>query len=235
MRGKVIDLEQKRSEKASLNQTEDDARLTHLKLKLDLERARLAIPASILSIVVVVSVMNSRLLSETEPTQSSQLASTSDVLEEIVPTQSGTVLRGVASIPTGTSKKEDDLVNRLAEELKSGQIQAVGRKPTDLEKLALETLGGNYKLAVDPKSQKLISIEVLKVGSAIAFDQNLFLTHASVFPVAFDKAIRVNQQNLPEEKGTQETYQLVNSLSRPLAEVQIDRDEDGRLIRMRVQ
>ena len=247
MSGKIIDLEQKRSERLNLAQTEDEARLAQMKLRLDLERAKLAIPASILSIVVVVSVMNTRLLSDSqlfpEQSTSTSLASSIDsgagsLYEQVevhLPEGQKRLGRAVASVPTGTSIREDQLVQRLNAELGSGTLQAIGRKPSDLERLALETLGGNYKVAVDPKNQRLVSVEILKDASAVRFDHSFFSAHTSVFPDGYKKAIRIQHTDLPENKGSVATYQLVNNLSRPLAEVQIETDLEGRLIRLKVQ
>jgi len=245
MSGKIIDLEQKRNERLNFAQTEEEARLAHMKLRLDLERAKLAIPASILSIVVVVSVMNTRLLSESElfPSKgSSSLASSTDESESRTGEtelfgrmNQRSMSRSVASVPTGTTVREDQLVQRLNSELGSGTLQAIGRKPSDIERLALETLGGNYKVAVNPKNQHLVSIELLKDASAVQFEQSFFNSYSSVFPSGYKKAIRIQHSERPEKQGFVETYQLVNNLSRPLAEVQIETDHEGRLLRLKVQ
>lgn len=218
---KVIDISERIS--ARLEAKSPVEKLKAIKVRLDLEQAKIAIPASLLSILVVVTLANSKLLDSPAVVESREMASQGTL---IAPS------RGIASIPSGTSQGEDELIQTMAQKT-LGEISAVGRKPSALEKLSLETLEGKYAIRMDA-GQKISEIEIAQnqVESAIAFDAQFMEKNRSWMPVAFEKSLRVG--SLDGDSGQKQTFHLVNSLSIPVARVDVNLDTSGRLLAMKV-
>jgi hypothetical protein len=186
-----------------------------LKMRFDLEHAKLALSTSLLSVVVLVTLANRNLMSNSVP-------------QEIKSS------RGIASVSTGTSDTEDSLVHSLAKhELDQASI---GRQPSSIESLAFGQLEGKY--AVRLANGKLAELEFSDVTSQgdrpkhIDDRANFLDSHRDLLPVAYDKSIMIESQKSGE--ATLETYQLVNEVSRPVANVEFRLDSAGRMLSMRV-
>lgn len=192
------------------------ARLKKLKVRFDLEHAKLALSTSLLSVVVLVTLANRNLMNTTEQVQ-------------VV--QGG---RGIASVSTGTSNNEDVLVRELAK--KDLNESALGRKPSSVETLAFGQLEGKY--AVRLENGKLAELEFSDVTSQgdhpkhIDDRINFLDAHRDILPVAYDKSIRIETASV--NGTTTEVYQLVNEVSRPVANVEFRLDSAGRMLSMRV-
>ncbi len=217
---KVIDLTERIEARKSANGPLE--KIKAMKVRLDLEQAKIAIPASLLSIVVVVTLANSKLLNAPDAVQTRELAS------QGVSGQS----RGIASIQSGTSQNEDELVRAMSTKTLA-EIAAVGRKPSALEKLSLETLEGKYAVRMN-ESQKISEIEIsaTQIANPVAFDSKFIESNRAWMPVTYDKSIRV--QNTESDSGARQTYHLVNSLSMPVARVDVSLDTEGRLLALKV-
>lgn len=193
------------------------SKLKGVKVRFDLEQAKVAVSTSLLSIVLLVTVANSNLM-------------TSLKVEEVP-----LVTRGIASVPTGTSDAEDTLVRELARRDLS-QSASIGRQPTLLQSLAFGRLEGKY--AIRLLDGKIAELEFNKsaegsVEPTQLKDLSSFLSdNRELFPVAFDRTIRIDR----EESGDRvtETYQLVDKVSRPLAKVRFELNSQGGLITMSV-
>ncbi len=191
-------------------------RLKHLKVRFDLEHAKLALSTSLLSVVVLVTLANRGLMNSAEPV-------------EIVRGS-----RSIASVPTGTTDAEDLLVRQMAK--KDLNQVALGRKPSSIEALAFGQLEGKY--AVRLENGKLAELEFSDVTSQGDHpkhidDRGTFLdSHRDVLPVAYDKSIRIDSTST--NGLTTEIYQLVNEVSRPVANVEFHLDSVGRLLSMRI-
>lgn len=211
---KVIDISERLQAKQS------SSPLQKLKVRLDLEQAKVAIPASIMSILVVVTLANSRLLNGEATVESAPLASEGTVIQS----------RGIASVPTGTSDEEDRLVKEMASRSLT-EAAAIGRRPSALEKFAFEQLEGKYAVRVNDGK---ISELQLSPGSAnpIQFDTSFLEKNRSLLPVSYDRSVRVGTET--SETEVKETYHLVNQLSMPMAEVQVRLSDTHRLLGMRV-
>lgn len=218
---KVIDISDRIS--ARLAAKSPIEKIKSMKVRLDLEQAKIAIPASLLSILVVVTLANSKLLDSPEVVESRELASQGTLIEPS---------RGIASIPSGTSQGEDELIQAMSQKTLA-EIAAVGRKPSALEKLSLETLEGKYAIRMD-SSQKISEIEIAQnqVDSAIAFDSKFIENNRSWMPVTFEKSLRVESHD--GDSGQKQTFHLVNKLSIPVARVDVNLDTSGRLLAMKV-
>lgn len=214
---KVIDISERLPNRNPMD------KLKSLKVRLDLEQAKVAIPVSLLSILTVVTLANSKLLTSPEVIQSQELASEGTLIKPS---------RGIASVPTGTSDNEDQLVKEMAGKTLS-EISAVGRKPSALEKLTIETLEGKYAVRMDD-AQKISEIQISEsqANEAIKFESNFLETNRQWMPVTFDKSVRV--QNDLFKSGSKQMYHLVNSLSMPVAKVDVSLDSDGRLLSLKV-
>ena len=217
---KVIDISERISARlAAKNPLE---KLKSMKVRLDLEQAKIAIPASLLSIVVVVTLANSKLLNTPDVVQSREIASVGTLIEPS---------RGIASVPTGTSQNEDQLVKDMSSKALS-EVSA-GRKPSALEKLSLETLEGKYAIRMDG-SQKISEIEISEkqIANPVTFDAKFIETNRSWMPVTFEKSVRI--QSIQNEEGGRQTFHLVNGFSIPVARVDVRLDGLGRLLDLKV-
>ncbi len=196
-------------------------RMRAFKLKFDHEQAKIAVSTSLMSILVLVTLLNQNfgagLSSVHQPDQQ-------------VPS------RGIASVSTGTSDAEDRLVSEIARR-KISEPAAVGRKPSLLEKLAFESLEGKY--AVRFQAGKL---EEIRLSRSVAIDQSpkqvlnrsAFLEEQRrLLPDDFHKSVRI--QRLEEDGIVNETYQLVDRVSRPVGIVQFRLDQADGMLGMRVQ
>mgnify|MGYP001615912230 CR=1 FL=1 len=185
-------------------------RLKHLKVRFDLERAKVGLSASILSIVVLVTLANAKMLRE-QPDQPAQT-------------------RGIASVPTGTSDAEDSLVHELArKDLSSGAT--FGQRPSAIEKLAFGTLEGHY--AIRLLNGKLAELEKSGDQAKQIDDIEGFIeANRDVLPVSFDKPVKVAR----DDNGSvvTESWQLVNAVSRPVAHIQFRMDGAGHLLGLSV-
>ncbi|MDX9730953.1 MAG: hypothetical protein RBT63_04195 [Bdellovibrionales bacterium] len=214
---KVIDISDRLPSRNPLD------KLKSLKVRLDLEQAKVAIPMSLLSIVVIVTLANSQLLTSPEVVESREMASHGTV---IAPS------RGIASVPTGTSQNEDLLVQEMAAKTLS-EISAIGRKPSALEKLSIETLEGKYAIRMN-ESQKISEIAIAEnqIENPIAFDAKFVESNREWMPVSFEKSVRV--QNEESAAGKHQVYHLVNKFSMPVARVDVSLDGAGRLLNMKI-
>ena len=187
-------------------------RFKHLKVRFDLERAKVGLSASLLSIVVLVTLANNNLMTKVNVEPQAQS-------------------RGIASVGTGTSDAEDSFVRNLAKKELSASAQ-IGHNPSAIEKLAFGYLEGHY--AVRLENGKLSELEVsnAQAGKQISNMESFIESNRDVMPVAFDKSVKVQTEQL--DGGTIETWQLINSVSRPVAHLQIHTDGDGRLLALHV-
>jgi hypothetical protein len=206
-------------------------KLKSLKVRLDLEQAKVAIPVSLLSILAVVTLANSRLLHDPEVVQSRGLASSGSAAD-IRPS------RGIASVPRGLNsneaqlEKQEQLIKQMASKTLS-EVSAVGREPSALDKFTIETLEGKYAVKID-ESQKIAEIQISdsQRQSPIRFSSSFLETNRDWLPVRFDKSIRVRSAR--SEQGQLQSYHLVNKLSMPLAMVDVQLDNEGRLLALKV-
>ncbi len=198
-----------------MQQPDQKSRLKNLKVRLDLEQAKIAVSTSLLSILVLVTIANSRLASQDTP----QIAGG----------------RAIASVANGTSEVEDTIVHSLADRALSSDA-VIGRKPSSIEQLSFGFLEGKYALHM--QNGKLSEIEFANsVDSAdrpkhIDDPAQFLEANREVLPVAFSRSVKV--EHLANKAEIIETYQLVNEISRPVANVQFRMDTVGRLLSMKV-
>lgn len=210
-RDNVIDLSER------IQRPDPYARFRNMRVRFDMEHAKIAVSTSLLSIVLLVTLANNSLLggkgNEAELRQA----------------------RGIASIPTGTSEAEDSLVARLAKK-ELGESSALGRKPSDLEKLTLGYLEGKY--AIQLENGKLRQIRFAEASAAGELpkrveDLKAFIeSNREILPVAFSSSVKVDR--VQEGENVTETFELVNRLSIPVGKVQFLMDGAGRLLAMHV-
>lgn len=213
MSRKVIDINERLPSKDPLE------KLKGMRVRLDLEQAKVAIPMSLLSILAVVTMLNSQMFSapQTAAIQSRDLAS------------EGVPARGIASLPTGTSAEEDSLVRRLGEEgLSAGST--LGRKPTALERFTLGALEGQYDVMLD--GEKVRALTLSPSARPVAFGDKFLDQHREFLPAQFDKVLQVG--NKADDRGRHLTFQLVNRMSLPVATVDVQLDAEGRLLSLKV-
>lgn len=205
-------------------------RLKGLKVRLDLEQAKIAISTSLLSIVLLVTVANNSLMSSVTLIEESSMSPG----------------RGIASVDlksddfsvhefASTEETNESLVRELSQR-DLGPNGAVGRRPSSVDMLAYGLLEGKY--AVRLKAGKISEIEFSEnfemvnkrksVNEVLSFLEN----HRELLPVGFDKHVRVKVETNGQEG--MDTYQLINKVSMPVAKVQFRTDADGRVLAMQV-
>jgi hypothetical protein len=198
-----------------------------LKVRWDLERAKVAVSTSLLSVVLLVTLANNSTFKTIDiGVSKTDLASVST--ETVGPG------RGIASVPTGTSDSEDEMVKKLS--LKELKEEAVGRKPSSVESFAFGYLEGKY--IVRHQNGKVREVEFSSQGSpddrpkSIESRQDFLSQNRELLPSGFDKAIRVGSNQVADKLT--ENYELLNTSSMPVAKVQFELDAAGRLLAMRI-
>ncbi|MES2856728.1 MAG: hypothetical protein V4692_12730 [Bdellovibrionota bacterium] len=196
-----------------MQEPDQKARLKSLKVRFDLEQAKVGLSASLLSIVFLVTIANNGLLKSAAAPEVSQ--------------------RGIASVPTGTSDAEDSLVRDLARR-ELGQNSIVGKKPTELESLAFGMLEGKYAVRLENgKLRELVFSNNSDTAPKHISDLAEFIdSNKALLPVQFEKSMKVS--HVDHDGIASETYQLVDSVSRPVANVQFTLDVEGRMLGMKV-
>jgi hypothetical protein len=201
-------------------------RLRGLKVRFDLENAKIAISTSLLSIVVLVTLANNNLMS------SITRDSSPDTL------QSTPQARGIASVAQSMDKAADTAAenSQLVRDLANRDLSpkaSLGHKPSNVERLAFGVLEGKYAVRLQHGLLKEIEIssgfvqEAKQVESLVAFIES----ERSLLP-QFDRSLKVSSEH--EDGNAVETYQLVNEVSMPVAKVQFHMDNEGRLLSMLV-
>jgi hypothetical protein len=192
-------------------------RLKSLKVRFDLEQAKLAVSTSLLSIVLLVTLANNNIMTRiTVEEKTTEFAS-----------------RSIASVPEATVSPE--LVTSLAQRDLS-DAAAVGRKPSSLEQLRFGTLEGKYavRLQQDGKLSEIEFSDSVASGDRpkhIESFSHFLEANRELLPVDFEKSVKVSSERAAD--GATEVYQLVNRVSMPLAKVQVKTDAAGRLLAMR--
>lgn len=207
-------------------QPDHSQRLKNLKVRLDLEQAKIAISTSLLSIVLLVTLANNNLLvSSVRPTQADNLDRAS---------------RGIASVSSvseivPSAEENQKMVRDLSRRALSATA-SIGHKPTSVEKLAFGVLEGKY--AIRLQNGKLSDIEFNR-GEVAGQDpkqiddfKSFLETQRDLLPVAFEKTLKVGTSQVGADRV--ETFELVNQVSMPLAKVQFTIDSEGRMLAMKV-
>lgn len=208
----VIDLTEKIAERNGQNAFRK--KFEKLKVSLELEQAKVIIPASIMSILVVVTIINSKMLDFNSEIESASLASAS--VESVQQ-------RGIASIPTGTSDKEDKTVHSLA----IAGDAVLGQQPTALERFKNESLGGQYTIRSKAGYVSAITLAT-KNADPVAFNLEALIKTPGLFPKQVNQAVKVAE--LTENGKIFETYRLVDHLSIPQGELRVELDQERRLL-----
>lgn len=209
-----------------VSQPDHNSRLKNLKVRLDLEQAKIAISTSLLSIVLLVTLANNNLLvSNVRPTTADNFDRAS---------------RGIASVSSVSeiipnAEENQKMVRELSRRALSATA-SVGQKPTSIESLAFGVLEGKY--AIRLQNGKLSEIE-FNTGEVAGQDpkqiddfKSFLETQRDLLPVAFDKSLKVGTDQVGQARV--ETFELVNQVSMPLAKVQFTTDSEGRLLTMKV-
>ncbi len=198
--------------------------LKGLKVRFDLEHTKVALSTSLLSIVILVTLANNNLMSSAVETKAE-------------PAQ---VARGIASVPgesvtfasTSPGIENPQLLKELAKR-DLGPDAAVGRKPSALEKLAFEVLEGKY--AVRVRDGLLDEIELVEGAITDAKEiqsvQSFINGQRDLLP-RYDRLVQVGSERSGSDQI--QTFQLVNEVSIPVAQVEVRLAESGRLVGLRV-
>ena len=206
--------------------------LRGLKVRFDLENAKVAVSTSLLSIVVLVTLANNNLLNTGIASRSGD-----------DPMVSERVSRGIASVQSITTNgiQASALSDspQLLKELSNrdlGPNASVGQKPSALERLAFGTLEGRYAVRLHNGMLKEIELSeginqiqgAKDIESAAAFIGG----QRELLP-DFERVLKVGSENEPAG-GRSEIFQLVNEVSMPVAKVLVRIGENGKLLALRV-
>lgn len=205
---------------------EQDARagLRGLKVRWDLEHAKIAVSTSLLSIVILVTLANNNLMTSINP------------VGEEVPTSYGG--RSIASVPGGSQiaapvVNDTKLVKELARRALSPSA-SLGQKPSALERLAFGFFEGRYAVRLHAGQIREIEysaennpFEAKRIDNLVGFIEN----QRDLLP-EFSRPIKVGE--VSEGNDTVKTFELVNEVSIPVAKVEFRIDGDSRLLGVRV-
>jgi hypothetical protein len=222
IRANVIDLSERRANTVEKSQGLEQ----RLRLRLDMEQAKIAISTSLISIVVLTATVANKSLWSTGSEQARGTASESSALAD--GSSRNIASLAAASVPEG----EVSLAHRLAVDGLASDT-SFGRQPSTLDQLALGFLEGKYALFLEGgKIHGLQFNSQADAGDAPKFvDRIRFLEqNRSLLPVAFDRLAR----SASDEPGL-EAYELLrNGVEAPLAKVEFRMDEAGRMLSMKV-
>lgn len=213
MKDNVIDLEQRRAKNIDNTDNTDNEKLKSLKTKADLENVKLVISTSLLSVLILATVANSNLMSESQSETSKS--------------------RGVASVQTGTSAWEDRLAEKLAQ-TSLREEASVGRAPSSTEQFTFGALEGKY--AVRFENGKVREFEFANPQSEqrpiVVVDRAAFLkSYSAVLPVQFDKVERAEVTKADQQ--TFERYKLLNAYGHSVGTIEFRLDSTNRVLSMR--
>lgn len=207
-------------------ETDPRASFRNLKVRFDLEHAKIAVSTSLLSIVILVTLANNNLMTSITPTT-----------DEAVPTSFGG--RSIASVPGGSqiaapsAASDTKLVKELANRVLS-PTASLGQKPSALERLAFGYFEGKY--AVRLQSGKIREIEFATENNpsdAKRIDNlTSFIESQRDLLPEFARSVKVGDGR--EGNDQIKTFELVNEVSIPVAKVEFRVDEESRLLGLRV-
>jgi hypothetical protein len=197
----------------------------------DIERTKVAVATSLLSVVLLVTLANNNVLSgggaETNTVETEFASVTTETIRPS---------RGIASVSgTGMALAEQDVVKRLA----SHELTAegVGRPPSSVEAFVFGTLEGKYavKLAdgkvhgIEYSAQDDVDTPPTSVSNLSAF----LVENRGIMPVQFDRAIRVGR----EKSGqiVRESFELIDDSLAAKANVEFELDSSGGLLAMKIE
>jgi hypothetical protein len=204
-------------------------RLRGLKVRFDLENAKIAISTSLLSIVVLVTLANNNLMS-------SVTADKSMIALQSSSQETSQSSRGIASVSQASKETAIPENSQLVRDLANRDLSpkaSLGHKPTNLERLAFGYLEGKYAVRLQHGLLKEIEISSGYAQDAKQMESlTAFIESERALLPQFDRPLKVSSEH--EGANALETYQLVNEVSMPVAKVQFRLDDSGRLLSMHV-
>jgi hypothetical protein len=214
---KVIDLSLRKTRKGKGLET------NRLTLGLQADHFRAALATGLVSLLFLVTLANNSLLSVPD-VQSANLSS-----------REPSSVRDVASVPTGTSDWEDQMVSRLSKLSISKDVQ-LGHRPSALDRLTLEFLEGKYSVRLENgKIRELSFSDSAQTGDRPKYvmDRTAFLDqNRDLLPVIFQGAVKAGVFQNSEELI--ESYDLVDKSRSTVAKVEFRMDKSGRLLSMKI-
>ncbi len=202
--------------------------LSGLKVRFDLEHAKIAVSTSLLSIVILVTLANNNLMTSINPVVTP--------LDEAVPSSRGS--RGIASVPGANQvaaaiPEYPQLVKALARR-GLGPTASVGQTPSALDRLAFGFFEGKY--AVRLHAGKIREIEFSSESNVadakqIANPLKFLETQRDLLP-EYAHTVKVGDSR--DGADHIKTFELVNEVSIPVAKVEFRVDDESRLLGMRV-
>jgi len=202
--------------------------LSGLKVRFDLEHAKIAVSTSLLSIVILVTLANNNLMTSINP----ELVP----MDEAVSGSRGS--RGIASVPGGNQvasalPEDPQLIKNLAQR-GLGPLASVGQTPSALDRLAFGFFEGKY--AVRLHAGKIREIEfssesnvsdAKEVANPLRFLEN----QRDLLP-EFARTVKVGDSR--DGADHIKTFELVNEVSIPVAKVEFRVNDESRLLGLRV-
>lgn len=220
----VIDLSQRRTKRA------EPAPVREVRLKLDPDQARALVTTTLLSVLLVVGLANNSLFS------GSGKAGGETALSSQAPAAGGD--RSIASVPSGTSRFEEETVARLSK-VSIQNPDGIGRSPSALERLTVEFLEGRYTVQLENGRVKELAFVNAESAGDGAFaakrieDRARFLeSNRELLPVEFTRTAKL--QVVARDGEVIETYDLLDASKQSVAKVRFQLDTDNRLIAMTV-
>jgi hypothetical protein len=216
---KVIDLSQRKTRKGK------GLEMNRLNLRFQADQGRAALAMGLVSLLFLVTLANNSLLSAPDVQVGSSSLSSRDPASD----------RSFASVPTGTSDWEDQMVSRLSKLSIARDVQ-MGRRPSTLDRLTLEFLEGKYSVRLENgKIRELSFADSSQSGDRPKYvmDRTAFLDqNRDLLPVPFQGAVKAGM--VQDSEQTIESYDLVDKSSTTVAKVEFRMDKSGRLLSMKI-
>ena len=193
-----------------------------INFQLDINQKRAAVATALLSVLFMVTLANTSVFSQ-DPQGTDTLSSRDPASAD----------RAMASVPTGTSDWEDQMVSKLS---KASDHVQMGRRPDQLEKLTLEFLEGKYAVRLENGKIRELSFTdtAAQVGPKFLKDRTAFLDqNRELLPVNFKNAVKAESKASNDE--VVEGYDLLDKSSATVAKVWFRLDKSGHLLSMQVQ
>lgn len=140
--------------------------------------------------------------------------------------------RAPASVSTGTTQSEDDLAKEVSMRVQNDKTK-FGKKASMLEELTFGLLEGRYSVRLENgKLRELIFNSASTEPKSLENMMKFISEHKDLFPVEFKSV----QETKEFKENGQETkfYSLFDSFKKKKAEIEVQLDSNGRLLKMSV-
>jgi len=199
----------------------NNAKLEQLKVRTDLENRRILISASLVSVLLVVSLFNETLFSQKETPEAHQVRAVANVTRFMNIEKADSIWE--KKLALALSRKDDR------------DPASLGQSASPMEQLRFGLLEGKYAFQMEQgkiKAIEYVDTDATNDRPKYINDKPAFLdNYRDLFKINFSKVIKKGEES--EGLLSKETYQLYNA-GRVVGEAQFVSDQFGRIRVVRV-